>query len=213
MYEKRPCSTSYSKNEIQILDMKIILLGDPGVGKTNIINQFLYQKFDEKSNPTLGSSFGEKQIQRDKFIYNLKIWDTTGEEKYRSITKLFIKGSNIVLLVYSIDNLESFNNLNIWYDNLKDQLDERDYVLAIVGNKRDLILSEVVSDEDGKKYAKEKGAIFSLVSAKLDVQGIFKLFDNLLDEYINRFGPYIKDNSITIIDNDSNNNNNRKACC
>lgn len=209
MIKKRPGSISYSKNENPVIEIKVILIGDPGVGKTNIINRFLSQEFNPSCNPTLGSSFGEKIIKKEKNIYKLKIWDTTGEEKYRSITKLFIKASHIVLLVYSIDNLESFHNLDIWYNYIDEQLSESDYILAIVGNKKDLILSEVVTDEEGKNYAEKKGAFFQLTSAKCDEEGIISLFEKLLDELIKKYGERIMNDSLQM----KNIKKEKKNCC
>ena len=88
----------------------------------------------------------------------------------------------LIILVYSIDSFSSFENLNFWYDSIKQQLNGKDFILAIVGNKKDLINNIIVSEEDGKKYARDKKGIFKLVSAKEDPESINKLFDILLDE-------------------------------
>ena len=166
----------------QIKDVKIILLGETGVGKTTLINRYINNEFSEENLVTLGSSFATKEVEKNRINYRLKIWDTTGQEKYHSLTSLFVKGSNIVILVYSIDSFSSFENLNFWYDSIKQQLNGKDFILAIVGNKKDLINNIIVSEEDGKKYARDKKGIFKLVSAKEDPESINKLFDILLDE-------------------------------
>ena len=201
MDKKRSVSCTYEKHK-EIKDLKVILLGEPGVGKTNIISRFISNEFNDNSNPTLGSTFGEKRIEKENFIYNLKVWDTTGQEKYHSVTKLFIKGSHIVILVYSITNLKSFESLKFWNNYLKDELNRDNYVLAIVGNKTDLIDLEVVDENLAKNFAKINDAFFRLISAKCDGNGINSLFDFLLDEYINKFGYevnnetfYLKDES------------------
>ena len=181
----RPASISYlPKVKMKNKELKVILLGDPGVGKTNIINRFLFGSFDEISKPTLGSSFFDKPLERDDYIYTLKVWDTSGQEKYNSITKLFVKDSQIVLLVYSIDNLKSFENIKFWFDFIKDELSRDEYILAIVGNKKDLFEKEVVDEEQAKNLANDLNANFFLISAKFDKQSIDKIFDILLDEYI-----------------------------
>ena len=208
MSKKRAISYSYKKDK-ETKDLKVILLGEPGVGKTNIISRFISNKFDGNSNPTLGSTFGDKEIEREQYIYKLKIWDTTGQEKYHSITKLFIKGSHIVILVYSVDNLESFENLKFWNNYLKEELNNNNYVLAVVGNKKDLIYSEVVGDEMGKKYAEDNNAIFRLVSAKCDSKGINTLFETLLDEYIKKFKGDVINESFYLDDK----NSKKKKCC
>ena len=83
----------------KIKQIKIILLGESGVGKTNIISRYVNDLFNEKAFTTLGSTFMDKELKRDKDIYKLHIWDTSGQERYHSITKLFLKESDIVLLV------------------------------------------------------------------------------------------------------------------
>ena len=168
--------------KIETKVIKVILLGETGVGKTCIINRFITNEFNKESSITLASSYLTKEIQKQNINYNLKIWDTTGQEKYHSVTNLFIKGSNIIILVYSIDSLNSFERLNFWYASLKRNIEDDNYILAVVGNKSDLISEMNVSEEEGKKFAEEKKAIFKLVSAKEDPIGINELFDNLLEE-------------------------------
>ena len=207
---RRPSSISYNlRSKEDVKELKVILLGEPGVGKTNIISRYLSGSFNQSSNPTIGSTFGEKNIKKDGVTYSLKVWDTTGQEKYNSITKLFVKGSHIVILVYSIDNLQSFEKLNFWYNYIKEELQEGKYILGILGNKRDLFESEVVSEEDGKRLAKKKKEIFGLVSAKIDRQGIIQFFDTILDEFIIKLGSNIDDTTMRIEDRGTDN----KKCC
>ena len=112
------------EEEIQEKDVKVIILGETGVGKTSIINRFINDEFNPDNDiETLGSTFFRKSIKRQNTVYKLQIWDSIGQEKYHSITRLFIKGSNIVLLVYSIDSRESFEELNHWLNILKAILD------------------------------------------------------------------------------------------
>jgi Ras-related protein Rab-11A len=207
---RRTSSISYNlRSKEDVKELKVILLGEPGVGKTNIISRYLSGSFNQSSNPTIGSTFGEKNIKKDGLTYSLKVWDTTGQEKYNSITKLFVKGSHIVILVYSIDNLQSFEKLNFWYNYIKEELQEGKYILGILGNKRDLFESEVVSEEDVKRLAKKKNAIFGLVSAKIDRQGIIQFFDTILDEFIIKLGSNIDDTTMRIEDRGTDN----KKCC
>ena len=173
-----------SNENIEIV-LKVILLGDCGVGKTNIILRFMKDQFDEDSITTTGSTYTMKVIEKDNIKYRLNIWDTAGQEKYRSITKLYLQDASIIILVYSIIEEESFNNLDYWYNTIKDKCSE-DIVLAIVGNKSDLYLEETVKEEKGVKYAEEKNAIFKLISAKTDKPGIDELFRMVLEEYIKK---------------------------
>ena len=178
---------SNAKNEI-----KIILLGNAGVGKTSIILRYYKNKFETNSVSTIGSTFVIKELQRDNVTYKLNIWDTSGQEKYRSVTKLFVQGAKIIILVYSIDNKESFDILDFWHKSILEISEgEENIVLAIVGNKSDKFEDAVITEEEGKKYAEGKNAIFKLVSAKDDPKGISSLFDTLLDELIKK-NPNLK---------------------
>ena len=164
-------------------DVKIILLGENGVGKTSIINRYITNQFNpDFQNVTLGSNYFTKEIKNNRVNYRLKIWDTNGQDKFHSVMKLFIQGSNIILLVYSIDSKESFENLDFWYNTMKSSLDGKNYIFAIIANKTDLKDNVVVSDEKGKIYAKEKNSMFKKISAKEDGIGIDDLFNKLIDE-------------------------------
>ena len=165
-------------------NVKILLLGESGVGKTSIINRYLNNEFASESLSTLGSYTSKKEIIKNKTKYLLDIWDTSGQEQYHSITNLFINGSDIVILVYSIDSKSSFTGLDFWYNSVMEKLGNDNFILAIVGSKSDLALEEQVSEEEGKIFAEEKKAKFKLVSAKIDLKGINTLFDSLMDEYI-----------------------------
>ena len=181
-----------NKNEEK--ELKVILLGECGVGKTNIILRFLKDEFDEDSITTTGSSYIMKLINKDNITYRLNIWDTAGQEKYRSLTKMFLQDASIIILVYSITDEESFQYLDYWYKTIMDNCSS-DIVIAVAGNKYDLYYEERVSEEEAEKFAKDKNAIFKLVSAKDNKPGIDELFDIVLDEYIKK---------------SSNSNNNKK---
>ena len=166
-------------------ELKVILLGDCGVGKTNIILRFMKDEFDEDSITTTGSSYIMKKIEKDNITYRLNIWDTAGQEKYRSLTKIFLQDANIIILVYSIVEEITFDNLDYWYNIIIDNCGE-DIVIAIVGNKHDLYFEEAVDEDKAQNYANKKNAIFKLVLAKENKLGIDELFNILLDEYINK---------------------------
>jgi small GTP-binding protein len=179
-------------------EIKVILLGNSGVGKTSIINRYVNNVYNSNCETTLGSTYSTREVIKDNVVYKLNLWDTTGQEKYHSITNLFIKGSSIVILVYSIDLLSSFEGLNYWYNSIKENLEGNNYVLAVVGSKSDLINEEeeVVSEDEAKNFAKERNAIFKLVSSKEDPVGINNLFDMLLDELIKMNYIPVKDSYV-----------------
>ena len=179
-------------------EIKVILLGNSGVGKTSIINRYVNNVYNSNCETTLGSTYSTREVIKDNVVYKLNLWDTTGQEKYHSITNLFIKGSSIVILVYSIDLLSSFEGLNYWHNSIKENLEGNNYVLAVVGSKSDLINEEeeVVSEDEAKNFAKERNAIFKLVSSKEDPVGINNLFDMLLDELIRMNYITVKDSYV-----------------
>ena len=195
-----------------VVELKIILLGDVGVGKTNIISRYISGDFNQSLNPTVGSSFGEKKIKKEGVSYLLKVWDTVGQERYNSITKLFVQGSHIIILVYSIDNLQSFQKLDFWLTFIRENLKDGKYILALIANKRDLFENELVTKEEGEKYAEQMDAKFALLSAKYDQQTIINFFETLLDEYIAKFGKDFDDTTI-IVEKKRNTSNKKKQCC
>ena len=142
--------------------IKVILLGECGVGKTSIILRYSKDKFTPNQDPTIGGAFIEQYLEKDNNTYKLNIWDTTGQEIYHSLTKLFLQGADIVILVYSIDDYSTFKALDFWHKNIIEICDEN-VILAVVGNKYDLFndddneendVKERVLDEEAEKYAK-----------------------------------------------------------
>jgi len=208
--------------EIETRDIKVILLGESGVGKTCIINRYINNEFSQEIESTLGSSFQTKEIKKENKNYKLNIWDTTGQEKYHSVTKLFIHGAHIVILVYAINNLDSFQKLDYWYKTIKEICDDN-VILAIVGSKYDLLYNNdddkavFVPEEEGEKYAKEKKAFFKSVTAKEDGKGIYSLFDKLINEYIakdiTKNTDYKEINSVKIGNKKNKKKVNKSGCC
>ena len=193
--------------------VKIILLGDSAVGKTCIINRYLNNEFISEATSTLGSISNKKEVIKNERKYSMNIWDTTGQEKYRSITNLFINGSNIVILVYSIDSKSSFESLDFWYNSVKEKLERQNYLLSVVGNKGDLTENEQVSEEEAKKFAAEINAKFYLVSAKEDPNGIHNLFDSLMDEFIDNSKLYTNDTDSINISYETKNKKKSNCLC
>ena len=199
-------------------ELKIILLGESGVGKTSIILRYYKDLFDPNLHSTLGSTFITKKLERDNITYKLNIWDTTGQEKYHSVTKLFTQGADIVILVYAINNIESFQKLDYWYKSIKDNCKEN-IIICIVGNKYDLSINvdNIISEEEVEKFAKEKNAIFKLVSAKVDKKGIDSLFDELMNEYIGKASlktsDYKEEKSVKIVYKKDKKKEKKRGCC
>ena len=172
--------------------IKLILLGDVGVGKSAIIQRFYDNTFEENILTTFNASFLEKEVTIKGKKVVLEIWDTVGQEQYRSMTQLFVKNSKIIILVYNVTRMKTFESLNYWYDFINKELGSN-IVLGLAGNKTDLIFEdnyeEEVSPEKGKEFAEKIGASFALVSAKESGNEIKVLFYELLTKYFD-----IKDN-------------------
>ena len=147
-------------------DIKVILVGESGTGKTSLISISMGMKFQEGMEiSTSAASCVTNIIKRGDKSYTLNLWDTIGQEKFRSLTKIFIKDSKIVIFVYDITNKKSFEELEYWYKTIKDVLGES-AVLGIAGNKQDLFTQEQVPEDMAEKYAESKGIPFKLTSAK-----------------------------------------------
>ena len=178
--------------------LKIILLGESGVGKTNLINVLLGKPFEENSYSSLSSSYSTGTFVHGDKKYPYVLWDTAGQESYRSLNKIFMKNSNVVLFVYSIDNMKSFTELGYWIECAKNEVDEK-CVMAIAGNKSDLIYQQKVPDEEADDYAKKMGMKLKFTSALID-QGGFKAFiEELILDYIS--GNYKKEKRELIKEN------------
>ena len=175
-------------------EVKMILLGESGVGKTAIIKRYLYDQFNKEKSPSESMHYMEKDLVINKKKIKLNVWDTIGQEKYRSLSKLFLNETQIVILVYSIDDSKSFKELDYWSDLYKEQLGD-EILLGIVGNKIDLYMNQEVSENQGKEYAEQHNGIFAQLSAKENRVGIEEYILKLVTEYLKK-----KNNKINIKD-------------
>lgn len=161
------------------MEIKTILLGESGVGKTSLINVLTGVLFNQETVCTISTTYVSKEYDINNNQYKVNLWDTAGEEKYRQLTKLFYKGSDIVIFVYDISSKSSFKGLNSWIKEVKDIVDNK-YICGLVGNKKDLFLKEEVKEAEAQNLAKEHNIKYKLVSAKDDP----KSFDDFLQELI-----------------------------
>ena len=182
-------------NSKQDTGHKIVLLGDSGVGKTCIISRFISGQFDINVNSTNGASSASKKIDYPELGKSLMldIWDTAGQEKYKSLTKFFYKDAAMVILVYDITRKVSFDNLkNFWYKEIQ-TYGEKNIVLAIAGNKSDLYDDEAIPEKEAREFAKSIDAVFALTSAQNN-SGINKLFQDIGNKYLDpNFQEKVKD--------------------
>ena len=167
-------------------EIKVIFLGYLAVGKTNIINAFIGIPFSNEYKQTYSNCYNVKKMEIANKMYEIQLWDTNGEEKFKSITKLFLKNSKIIILVYDTTKRESFNELEYWIDVVKDFVDN-EYIIGIIGNKADLFLNEQVSKAEAEQFAESKGYSLILLSVKDNPNKVKDFIRKLIIEYIETF--------------------------
>ena len=163
---------------------KVILVGEAGVGKTCIIKQYLDNSFDPEEIPTIAGQEVYKELTIENKSIKLTIWDTCGQEKFRSINKIFMQSSNIVILVYSITDKNSFDQLNYWYNNVIKNIGN-DIIIGIAANKCDLLEDEKVHAQEGINYAEKIGAVFKETTATQH-EAIEELFEELCRKFVQK---------------------------
>ena len=166
--------------------IKVILIGDTGVGKTNLINVASGRKFDENERSTLTASYVKVEVNIEGEKYIISLWDTIGQEKLRALSKLFFKNSKIVIYVYDITSKVTFDGLSLWDKDVKDAIGD-DVIKAVVGNKQDLYLEEEVNEDEANDYANSLNAKFRLTSAKKEPEGFSLFLEELLKDYIDLY--------------------------
>eukprot|EP01091_Cochliopodium_minus_P008763 TRINITY_DN203_c0_g1_i1.p1 TRINITY_DN203_c0_g1~~TRINITY_DN203_c0_g1_i1.p1 ORF type:complete len:224 (-),score=52.04 TRINITY_DN203_c0_g1_i1:100-732(-) len=153
---------------------KYIIIGDTGVGKSCLLLQFTDKRFQPVHDLTIGVEFGARMITIDGNQIKLQIWDTAGQESFRSITRSYYRGAAGALLVYDITRRETFNHLSVWLEDAK-QHSNNNMTIMLIGNKSDLDHKRAVTFEEGQKFANENGLVFMETSAKtaLNVEQAF----------------------------------------
>ena len=178
IYKKKKINKKKKKkmeSEPISLILNIIIIGDAGVGKTNLLSQYINKIFNEDTRPTIGADYSIKVHQLQKKKINVRFWDTAGQEKYRAISKKFYKDAHGVILVYDVTNKDSFDYLQNWKKEIEENCKEN-VVVMLIGNKLDLVEDKEVSEENGKGFAKDNGYFFLETSAKKD-QGVNEAFE------------------------------------
>ena len=164
--------------------IKIIVVGDSGVGKTNLINRFASDKFDTNSKATIGVEFVYKTLKINKEVIKVEVWDTAGQERYRAITSSYYKGAKGAIIVYDITNADSFNNVESWMNEVTKK-GKTDMQFLLVGNKKDLINDRKVTEQKGIDKAKELNMNLFEASA-LEKTNVNEAFNYLVKEiYLN----------------------------
>ena len=192
--------------------IKVILIGESGVGKTNLINVCSGREFDENEKSTLTASYIKKKIDVNGDIHILSLWDTIGNEKLKNLTKLFFKNSKIVVFVYDITSKSSFEELVSWEKDVKEMLGD-DIIKGVVGNKQDLYFDEEVKENEGMEHAQNIGAKFLLTSAKNDAESFSKFLKELLIDYLDKNKNKKREKSIVLNKNKKQSKKKNGNCC
>ena len=142
--------------------LKYIIIGDSSVGKSSIMVKYIHGGFDEEFKTTIGVEFGSKNIIIKEKIYRVQIWDTAGEETFRSITRSYYKNSVCAFVVYDVTNKNTFSNVKNWVDDCKKQT-PKNVLMILVGNKIDLEDKREVSFEEGENFAKDNSIVINIL--------------------------------------------------
>ena len=155
---------------------KCVLIGDTGVGKSNLLRRFTRDEFTMDSKSTIGVEFATKQIEHEGHVIEAQVWDTAGQERYRAITAAYYRGAIGALLVYDITRRETFEHLSSWLEDARQHANPN-MTIMLIGNKSDVAHKRQVSREEGEEFAREHGLVFLETSAKTS--------DNVEEAFIN----------------------------
>lgn len=167
-----------SSDESYNFVFKVVLIGESGVGKSNLLSRFTKNEFNHDSRTTIGVEFSTRTVQLDNFTIKAQIWDTAGLERYRAITSAYYRGAVGALLVYDISKHQTYESAERWLKELYDHADPH-IVVMLVGNKRDLESVRTVPTEEARDFAEKRGLMFMETSA-LDSTNVEVAFHEVL---------------------------------
>ena len=203
---------SKKKNEKKVEDFKILTLGDSSVGKTSFILKFIEDKFSLNYVATIGLDYKHKKINLSSGeTVGLRIFDTAGQERFKSISLNFIKNANGILLIYDISNKETFDSVKGWMSSIKNAANEN-ISIVLVGNKCDLEEKREVTNEEGKEKANAYNVPFFETSCKEGIN-ISETFQKLAEEIIKNKGNDIGNEGEVISKENAKKVNKKSGCC
>lgn len=165
--------------------IKLILVGNSGVGKTSLLSRYIEEEFIPNKSCTICADYKIKSIKIDTLTYaQITIWDTCGQEKYKSLTKQYFKDVNGIILMFDVCNKRSFEDLDEWLNEIKKNSVNQDASIILVGNKIDLN-NRNISLEDGSKFAKDNNLIYDETSSKEGIN-IVTVFNKVTKDIINK---------------------------
>ena len=200
-----------------LLKCKITLIGESSVGKTSFIKQYISETFLQEEKSTIGGEREYKIIEVNGEKIRLCFWDTAGQEKFRSLSRIFINKSNIVIFVYDITNKNSFEQIkSYWYPTTIEVLGKENVVYGIAANKSDLYQNEEVKFDDAQLFAKEINAIIEETTA-INHKQIDQLINELIAEFLKKKSiENNQPNNTSKLQKEKKNNEQKekgKACC
>jgi len=148
--------------------LKVIILGESGVGKTALLNHYVNNTFIETHKATIGADFMTKEMRIDDKLITLQMWDTAGQERFKSLGNSFYRGADAAILVYALNEKESFHKIDEWRSNFINLSNEQseDFPILLLGNKSDLDDNRQVQPAEGKNYANQHHMIHFETSAR-----------------------------------------------
>eukprot|EP00347_Sterkiella_histriomuscorum_P002743 403366976 len=183
---------------------KIVLVGDSGVGKSNLLMRFVKNEFHQNMQTTIGVEFSTKSMQIEGQLVKAQIWDTAGQERYRALTHAYYRNAVGALLIYDITDRQSFENLKKWQSELANH-SEANTVMILVGNKCDLSDQRAIKIEEAEKFAQSNNMAFIETSA-LNAKNVNIAFKNLITEIfkisqVGKFNQQVKELDVTSFNN------------
>ena len=197
--------------------LKVVIVGDSGVGKSNLIKRFTTNEFLANSKATVGVEFLSKSYKINDKIFKIEMWDTAGQERYKSITSAYYKGAKGALVVYDTTSAQSFENVDKWYNEIKEKTG-KDIKLILIGNKIDLAEQKVVNTDEALAKAKTWGIPLMETSAKSAVN-VKEAFHDLLKEMYLEMNKNLQNAENKNLENnngvqlDVNEKKEKKGCC
>jgi len=170
---------------------KYIVIGDSGVGKSCLLTQFTEHRFHTVHEVTVGVEFGTRNVEINGKIIKLQVWDTAGQETFRSIARSYYRGAAGALLVYDVTRRETFEHLSAWLHDAR-EYSGPELVIMVVGNKTDLEAQRTVTKEEGEKFAKDNGLVFLEASAKT-AEGVEEAFKAVAQNVVDKIDRHIID--------------------
>ena len=155
----------------QLSTVKIIIIGDASVGKSNILLRYTKNEYDDANKPTIGIEWAFKIVEHDGVKVKLQIWDTAGQERFRAITDQYYKGAAGIVIVYDLAARKSYESVGNWLSEVRRCVESEEVPIILVGNKKDLVDERVITVEEAETYASENAMFYFETSAKENTDG------------------------------------------